>query len=49
MLNTEELTELGTRLALLPMDPRIGKMVLWGQLLGCGRSALKVGRYCIRQ
>lgn len=24
------------------MDPKIGKMVLWGQLLGCGKSALKV-------
>jgi hypothetical protein len=26
----------------MPMDPRIGKMVLWGQLLGCGRASLKV-------
>ncbi len=39
----EQLTDLGHKLARLPMDPRIGKMVLWGQLLGCGRSALKVG------
>eukprot|EP00624_Nannochloropsis_granulata_P002003 evm.model.NODE_19466_length_64249_cov_18.424255.18 len=39
----EQLTDLGHKLARLPLDPRIGKMVLWGQLLGCGRSALKVG------
>lgn len=39
----EQLTDLGHKLARLPLDPRIGKMVLWGQLLGCGRTALKVG------
>jgi len=38
----EQLTDLGMTLARLPMDPRIGKMVLWGQMLGCGGAALKV-------
>jgi HrpA-like RNA helicase len=39
----EQLTELGYKLANMPMDPRIGKMIVWGQLLGCGKAALKVG------
>jgi len=31
----EDLTAIGRRLATLPMDPRMGKMVLYGLLFNC--------------
>ena len=37
---TEELTPLGVLLASLPVDPRIGKMMLYGSIFRCLESTL---------
>ena len=34
---TNELTSLGHRLALLSLEPRVGRMVIWSYFLGCAR------------
>ena len=39
---TSELTALGFHLATLPVDPRIGKMVIYGSLFGCTDPAITV-------
>jgi ATP-dependent RNA helicase DHX57 len=39
---TSELTALGFHLATLPVDPRVGKMMIYGSLFGCVDSALTV-------
>ena len=39
---TSELTALGFHLATLPVDPRVGKMVIYGSLFGCVDPALTV-------
>jgi hypothetical protein len=38
----EDLTELGQVISLLPFNPRIGKMLLFGCLLGCGPAACTI-------
>ncbi|CAM9232255.1 unnamed protein product, partial [Choristocarpus tenellus] len=38
----EDLTDLGTRLAGMSLDPRVGKMVLWSYLLGCAGPSVSV-------
>ncbi len=38
----EDMTPLGHALALLPMSPQLGKMLLYGILLGCLDAALTV-------
>jgi HrpA-like RNA helicase len=37
------LTHLGQCLAVLSLEPRVGKMVIWSYLLGCARSASSMG------
>ena len=37
--STNNLTDLGWKLAGLSVDPRVGKMVIWSLLLGCSKSA----------
>jgi HrpA-like RNA helicase len=39
---TSELTALGFHLATLPVDPRVGKMMIYGSLFGCIDPALTV-------
>lgn len=39
---SSELTALGFHLAVLPVDPRIGKMMIYGSLFGCCDPALTV-------
>jgi HrpA-like RNA helicase len=39
---TSELTALGFHLATLPVDPRVGKMMIYGSLFGCIDAALTV-------
>jgi HrpA-like RNA helicase len=39
---TSELTALGFHLATLPVDPRVGKMMIYGSLFGCVDAALTV-------
>mmetsp|Transcript_11175 Transcript_11175/g.46677 ORF Transcript_11175/g.46677 Transcript_11175/m.46677 type:complete len:721 (-) Transcript_11175:1185-3347(-) len=39
-LGAEKLTPLGWRLSQLPIEPKLGKMILHGCLLGCGNSVL---------
>lgn len=39
---TSELTALGFHLATLPVDPRVGKMMIYGSLFGCVDPALTV-------
>ena len=36
---TNNLTDLGECLAMLSLEPRVGKMVIWSYLLGCARVA----------
>ena len=36
---THDLTDLGRCLAVLSLEPRVGKMVVWSYLLGCVRVA----------
>lgn len=36
---TNKLTDLGECLAMLSLEPRVGKMVIWSYLLGCARVA----------
>jgi Helicase associated domain (HA2)/Oligonucleotide/oligosaccharide-binding (OB)-fold len=36
---TNQLTDLGECLAMLSLEPRVGKMVIWSYLLGCSRVA----------
>jgi HrpA-like RNA helicase len=38
----EEMTELGQAISHLPFNPRIGKMLLFGCLLGCGPSSCTI-------
>lgn len=38
-LETNNLTTLGECLAVLSLEPRVGKMVIWSYLLGCARVA----------
>ena len=40
--NNEELTPLGYHLATLPVDPRIGKMILFGAIFSCLDPVLTV-------
>jgi HrpA-like RNA helicase len=35
---TNDLTTLGECLSVLSLEPRVGKMVIWGYLLGCARA-----------
>ena len=37
---TEELTPLGRHLTLMPLDPRVGKMLIFGALLRCASPVL---------
>ncbi|CAJ1935709.1 unnamed protein product [Cylindrotheca closterium] len=39
---SSELTALGFHLATLPVDPRVGKMMIYGALLGCTDPALTI-------
>lgn len=39
---TSELTALGFHLATLPVDPRVGKLIIYGSLLGCVDPALTI-------
>jgi HrpA-like RNA helicase len=39
---SSELTALGFHLATLPVDPRVGKLIIYGSLLGCVDSALTI-------
>lgn len=39
---TSELTALGFHLATLPVDPRVGKLMIYGSLLGCVDPALTI-------
>jgi ATP-dependent RNA helicase DHX57 len=48
--NTPALTALGYHLATLPVEPRVGKMMLYGAIFGCVEPALTIaasmsGRY----
>jgi len=36
------LTKLGSRLARLPIDPRLGRMILEASMLGCGREVIVI-------
>ena len=38
----EELTPLGRHLTLMPLDPRVGKMLVFGALLRCASPVLTV-------
>ena len=38
-LESNSLTDLGECLAMLSLEPRVGKMVIWSYLLGCARVA----------
>ena len=39
---TSELTALGFHLATLPVDPRVGKLIIYGSLLGCVDPAITI-------
>lgn len=39
---SSELTALGFHLAMLPVEPRVGKMMIYGALLGCVEPALTI-------
>lgn len=41
--DTNELSNLGHHLAVLSLEPRVGKMVIWSYLLGCVRRAVTAG------
>ncbi|MGI8523758.1 MAG: ATP-dependent RNA helicase HrpA, partial [Nocardioides sp.] len=41
-LDGDRLTKLGRRLARLPIDPRLGRMILEGEQLGCVREVLVI-------
>jgi ATP-dependent RNA helicase DHX57 len=40
--NTPALTALGYHLATLPVEPRVGKMMLYGAIFGCVEPALTI-------
>jgi len=42
-VDSNDLTNLGSCLAVLSLEPRVGKMVIWSYLLGCARPAVSAG------